>query len=146
MVALEQELLGGCEGRMGPGGGFMPVAVEIKAHKRAAIVTEVHPIRVEHGDWEGCGGERTGDDRWRGQRMGTGREKGIGGVGAEGQGKEADGEAVEKRPDEREVWRKGRRMNMGSRQTSYCKHYPQQSLVGAQGFSTAMVSQPQRCV
>ena len=42
---------------MGPRGGFVPMAVEIKAHEGAAIVAKVHTIRVEHGDWEGHGGE-----------------------------------------------------------------------------------------
>ena len=37
---------------MGPGGRFMPVAVEVKPHERAAIVAKVNTIRVEHGDWE----------------------------------------------------------------------------------------------
>lgn len=103
----------------------MPVAVEVKAHKGAAIVAKVHPIRVEHGDWEGCGGERTGDDRWQGQGLGTERKNGIGGVGGEEQEKKGDGEAVEKGPEGRGVWRKGRKTNMGSRQKSYCKHCPQ---------------------
>ena len=37
---------------MGPRGGFVPVAVEIKAHEGAAIVAKVHTIRIEHWDWE----------------------------------------------------------------------------------------------
>ena len=48
-VHLHQHILGGHYSGMGPGRGFLPVTVQIKAHERAPVISKHHSIRIKHG-------------------------------------------------------------------------------------------------